>query len=71
MIIILGQNLLVWIGILATISFLLAFFGCRCNIKINIRWLNRHHNKFMWLTFIFILTHITLRILAKNFGIYI
>jgi hypothetical protein len=70
MILLLGNGLIYWTGIIAGISFILAFFGCRCNSRINIPFLNKNHSRFMFTAFIFILIHISLGILSK-FGVYI
>lgn len=71
MIIILGQNLIVWSGIFAGIFFILTFSGCRCTTKLRFPLTINNHNIFMKATIAFFIIHISLNLLGKIFSIWI
>jgi len=82
MITIFGQSLVYWTGVLTGIFFIFSFLGCRVILWLaknsKIKFLGKlakfaiiHHQKFIYLTFVFFLIHATLAILRANFNIWI
>ena len=76
MIVIFGNGLIYWSGILAGLFFVLSFFGCTCNFKYfktskSVNWIRSKHIIFMRSAFVLFLVHGVLAILSSKFGIYI
>ena len=72
MITILGKGLISWTGIFAGLFFILAFIGCRCNVRLNgLHWFRKNHSNIMKIAFFIFLAHASLAILSSWFGIWI
>ena len=75
-IVVFGNGLIYWSGVLTGLFFVLSFFGCVCNFKYFkstkiMSWLRVKHVIFMRVAFVLFLVHGGLAILSSRFGIYI
>jgi hypothetical protein len=75
-VIIFGENLVVWSGYVTGALFIFAFFGCSCNFRYFrdnnfMKWIGAKHSIFMRMALAFFLLHASLGILARFFGISI
>jgi len=75
MIIIFGQSLIYWSGILTGVFFVLSFLGCCCNLRLaKNKFFNlaqKYHKKIIYLAVVFFIFHLVLAVLGKNFKIWI
>lgn len=78
MILVFGQALVYWTGVLAGIFFLFAFIGCSCIsgfaplAKFRVAGLmKRHHRFFICMAFAFFLVHMSLAVLSRSFNVWI
>ena len=77
MMIIFGQGLVYWTGMITGIFFVLSLAGCAC--VYGKRWrdkgllnsIGKYHKYFIFLAFAFFLTHFILAALSRNLNIWI
>ncbi|MEK6875262.1 MAG: hypothetical protein AABX30_01110 [Nanoarchaeota archaeon] len=74
MILIIGQTLIYWTGILTGIFFIFSFLGCCCHTKLCkysiFGKVGKYHKFFIYLALLFFIIHASLAIMTK-FGVII